>query len=389
MTYGDIIQDLRMSKGLSQQELADELKIGRSTLANYEQSKREPNYETLEKISRYFKVSVDYILGLTDKKNDYTHEHTLNEIVYKQLLILCDKDKAHHFNDNLYCFLDGIKDSYIPITEESIHIIAKLYDTNPLFLLGQLNDYQAEDPMEDNFDDVVRNKTKELFKDEQAIVDSYNNHQKQKYLNLRYNIAYNVLSELEITKIKNQQISELDSEKLLDYYQTIINYLKNSIKLIDLDKLVNSDQYYSQKLCLPDTPDLSAAVYDFFTYKDANSINSITTPFQFENYLLFLLKRHNFDNIFVTAQNTSYDIVAERNDQKFFFLIQYYSKKSNYKNMLIKKNHKNKNFIKSREKFDQYILILNVVIDSITRKTLLQNFDDIWDYEYLSHLESK
>lgn len=63
------IKSLRTEKGLSQQELADELGIGRSTLANYEQAKREPNFETLENIADFFNVDMNYLTGFSDIYN--------------------------------------------------------------------------------------------------------------------------------------------------------------------------------------------------------------------------------------------------------------------------------------------------------------------------------
>lgn len=46
MLLGKNIQKLRNQYGFSQEELANVLKLNRSTLANYEQGKREPNIET-------------------------------------------------------------------------------------------------------------------------------------------------------------------------------------------------------------------------------------------------------------------------------------------------------------------------------------------------------
>lgn len=65
-TFGKKLQKLRQSKNLSQQELSDTLNIGRSTLANYEQGKREPNFDTIKKVANYFNVSVDYLFGYND-----------------------------------------------------------------------------------------------------------------------------------------------------------------------------------------------------------------------------------------------------------------------------------------------------------------------------------
>ena len=40
--------------------------IPSNTLSQYEKGRREPNMETLKKIAQYFKVSTDYIIGLSD-----------------------------------------------------------------------------------------------------------------------------------------------------------------------------------------------------------------------------------------------------------------------------------------------------------------------------------
>ncbi|MDY5463212.1 helix-turn-helix transcriptional regulator [Hornefia butyriciproducens] len=53
---------LREKQGLTQAELANALKIARSTVGMYEQGKREPDFETLESIADYFNVSMSVFL---------------------------------------------------------------------------------------------------------------------------------------------------------------------------------------------------------------------------------------------------------------------------------------------------------------------------------------
>jgi transcriptional regulator with XRE-family HTH domain len=63
------LRSLREEKNLTQKELAQVLSLSsKSTITNYEQNDREPDYETLIKIAKYFGVSTDYLLGLTDNK---------------------------------------------------------------------------------------------------------------------------------------------------------------------------------------------------------------------------------------------------------------------------------------------------------------------------------
>jgi transcriptional regulator with XRE-family HTH domain len=69
MNYGERLKKLRESKKLSQQQLADRLKINRSTYARYELGQTQPDFETLEKLADFFEVSTDYLLGRTDIKS--------------------------------------------------------------------------------------------------------------------------------------------------------------------------------------------------------------------------------------------------------------------------------------------------------------------------------
>ena len=57
------IRELRKQKKMTQKELAIHLKIADSTLSYWEMGKYEPDNESLRKLSRFFHVSIDYILG--------------------------------------------------------------------------------------------------------------------------------------------------------------------------------------------------------------------------------------------------------------------------------------------------------------------------------------
>ena len=59
----DVLLNLRKQAGVTQQALADYLGISRQAYANYENGNRSPDYQTLKKLSSYFSVSVDYLLG--------------------------------------------------------------------------------------------------------------------------------------------------------------------------------------------------------------------------------------------------------------------------------------------------------------------------------------
>ena len=57
---------LREQRGITQQELADKLKITRQSLSLYEKAERTINIELLARIADFFNVSTDYLMGRTD-----------------------------------------------------------------------------------------------------------------------------------------------------------------------------------------------------------------------------------------------------------------------------------------------------------------------------------
>ena len=62
------IKQLRDDADLPQKVLADILNIKQNTYSQYENGQRQLPIEALIKLAAYYKVSTDYILGLTDKK---------------------------------------------------------------------------------------------------------------------------------------------------------------------------------------------------------------------------------------------------------------------------------------------------------------------------------
>lgn len=65
---GKIIVDLRISRGLSQSQLAKRLKITCRTVKNWESDTADPSAENIINLAALFAVSSDHILGI--KKNN-------------------------------------------------------------------------------------------------------------------------------------------------------------------------------------------------------------------------------------------------------------------------------------------------------------------------------
>lgn len=69
MQYYPRLRDLREDKDLTQEQLIKILKMHKTTYTNYEQGKREPPFELIIKLAKFYNVSIDYIAGLTDNPN--------------------------------------------------------------------------------------------------------------------------------------------------------------------------------------------------------------------------------------------------------------------------------------------------------------------------------
>lgn len=78
MEFKDIFRSLMDERGISQKNLAQELHLAPSTVGNYANAYREPDFETLIKIADYFSVSTDYLIGhQTNKRLAHDEEHLI------------------------------------------------------------------------------------------------------------------------------------------------------------------------------------------------------------------------------------------------------------------------------------------------------------------------
>ena len=67
-TFGERLKELRNSKKLTQQQLADIFYLNKSSISRYEKNGQMPENEILQKLADFFEVSIDYLLCRTDEK---------------------------------------------------------------------------------------------------------------------------------------------------------------------------------------------------------------------------------------------------------------------------------------------------------------------------------
>jgi transcriptional regulator with XRE-family HTH domain len=66
MNFNVRLKQIRQKNNLTQSELADILGLKPTAISNYESERNEPSFDKLIALSKYFDVSCDYLLGVTD-----------------------------------------------------------------------------------------------------------------------------------------------------------------------------------------------------------------------------------------------------------------------------------------------------------------------------------
>ena len=81
MEFGEKLLELRNSKGMTQEELAEALFVSRTAISKWESGRGYPSIDSLKEISKFFSVSIDELLsseklviivdfGVSEKKLD-------------------------------------------------------------------------------------------------------------------------------------------------------------------------------------------------------------------------------------------------------------------------------------------------------------------------------
>jgi len=62
MAFAEKLKALRLENHLTQEYVAEQMNVARSTIAGYETKNRQPSHEKLMDFANFFHVSVDYLL---------------------------------------------------------------------------------------------------------------------------------------------------------------------------------------------------------------------------------------------------------------------------------------------------------------------------------------
>jgi len=129
------LHNLRSQNGVSQAELGDEIGISRGSISFYENEDRVADIETLLKLCRYFNVSADYLIGISDSEevrifyeNNESGEkleiNTLALDLYDKIKTFMNLFRNFHINNEIYYSEENTqpKERFIP------PIVLKIYN---------------------------------------------------------------------------------------------------------------------------------------------------------------------------------------------------------------------------------------------------------------------
>lgn len=92
--YGQRLKELRQSRNMTQEQLAEKLHTSRSRIGMYEQGRRQPDFETQEAIADLFNVNIDYLFGRKYNPADGSSNEEQREI-YTLIESLNEEGRQH------------------------------------------------------------------------------------------------------------------------------------------------------------------------------------------------------------------------------------------------------------------------------------------------------
>lgn len=71
MGFKDVLKELRINRGLTQDDLSKRIGLAKSTISMYENGNREPNFKTLELFAVFFNVDMNTLFGHNSQNISY------------------------------------------------------------------------------------------------------------------------------------------------------------------------------------------------------------------------------------------------------------------------------------------------------------------------------
>lgn len=136
------IRELRKQKNITQEKLAMDLDVARSTIAMYETNKSEPDFDLAKRIADYFNVTVEYVFFSNDKSEMMPCKCYKNNLFKLRIKNnLKQKDIASYLNVSKSTYSYWENGTY-DIDFVSLFKLSKFYDISIDYMLNNINKQQ-------------------------------------------------------------------------------------------------------------------------------------------------------------------------------------------------------------------------------------------------------
>lgn len=140
----DRLKEIREERNLTQKEIAKTLEVDRSTYAGWETGKDTIPLRRLNKLSDYYKISVDYMTGLSDVTSSYRVIDLDAKVIGQNLKDF--RKERNLVQKDIFLFLNTTSSTYsayetgkVLIKTDFLYSICKNYNASMDELLGKKN----------------------------------------------------------------------------------------------------------------------------------------------------------------------------------------------------------------------------------------------------------
>lgn len=100
MLFGDKLRQLRLSRSMTQRKLSESIGLAQSTIAMYESNTREPDFATIQRFARFFRVPASTLFPsdsviddeFVQQIADVLHENPKLGLLFDKSRYLSDRD---------------------------------------------------------------------------------------------------------------------------------------------------------------------------------------------------------------------------------------------------------------------------------------------------------
>ena len=185
------LKELRKQKGLTQQELADEISVSKITILRWENEERQIKTEKAQQLADYFGVSVGYLLGYDEVPKELLDEL---ELQLDHVLTPTEKEDLENNPELKNHYLSIVRNRLLYNQRKEVEKTEQAFDKDFIRLLKEYSIYLSDNQIEQ-------------IKDLMKTMSNINN----RYLMVAMGAGYQ--SEMEIAKT-------YDFKQLFEYSST-------------------------------------------------------------------------------------------------------------------------------------------------------------------------